>query len=348
MIDGIRNTYEVESLRQFNYFFLISVQSDEGKRCDRLIKGGKISNDDEFSIIDSIDSEENLPYGQQVRRCNYMADIIILNNEEMAEKAKDKKDNYIKNKFDRYINLVQNILPGSEVTDLYPNPDETLMTIAYAQSRRSKCLKRKVGAVISKDSYILSAGFNNIPEGGDECVYDADINGCQRDRIIEDIGIKIKHCPYCGTKISINSNCPTCNKIIKEYRRLCPNCKKEIKMTYTCTECNTDIFASLLTGAGSAQSGKLLDVCRSLHAEENAILSLAKNGTKCPEGSVLYTTTYPCNLCANKIAEIGINKVVYSEPYLHKGTEKLFSKKKIQLIRFEGVKSTAYFRLFNS
>ena len=46
---------------------------------------------------------------------------------------------------------------------------------------------------------------------------------------------------------------------------------------------------------------KMLDYCRALHAEENAIRNVARFGSSIAlRGAVLYTTTYPCNLCANK------------------------------------------------
>jgi len=61
---------------------------------------------------------------------------------------------------------------------------------------------------------------------------------------------------------------------------------------------------------------KLLDYCRALHAEENVIVTLARNGNIIPlERCTLYTTTYPCRMCANKIHNVGIKRVVYLEPY---------------------------------
>ena len=54
---------------------------------------------------------------------------------------------------------------------------------------------------------------------------------------------------------------------------------------------------------------KLLEKCRALHAEENAILNVARFGSAAVlKDATLYTTTYPCNLCANKIAQVGIKK----------------------------------------
>ena len=65
-----------------------------------------------------------------------------------------------------------------------------------------------------------------------------------------------------------------------------------------------------------------------------------------PEGCVLYSTTFPCNLCANKIVTVGIRKVVYAEPYTMEEAKKVFKKDGVELERFQGVKSRAYFRLY--
>jgi len=45
--------------------------------------------------------------------------------------------------------------------------DDYFMKIAVVVSERSTCIKRKVGAVLIKDSYILSTGYNGSPSGLD-------------------------------------------------------------------------------------------------------------------------------------------------------------------------------------
>jgi deoxycytidylate deaminase len=89
---------------------------------------------------------------------------------------------------------------------------------------------------------------------------------------------------------------------------------------------------------------KILDYCRSLHAEESAILSIAMNGSSALKGATLYTSTYPCNLCANKILEVGIEKIYYLEPYPMLEAKKILSG--IKQIPFQGVTYNGYFRLF--
>jgi dCMP deaminase len=50
-----------------------------------------------------------------------------------------------------------------------------------------------------------------------------------------------------------------------------------------------------------------------VHAEANAILNAAKNGTKV-EGSILYVTFPPCSQCASAIIQAGVAKVVCPDP----------------------------------
>ncbi len=61
-------------------------------------------------------------------------------------------------------------------------------------------------------------------------------------------------------------------------------------------------------------SGERQEVCRALHAEQNAIVQAAKYGISV-EGSTLYCTTEPCSLCAKMLINAGIRRVVYREPY---------------------------------
>ena len=47
--------------------------------------------------------------------------------------------------------------------------DEYFMKIANDVSERSTCIKRQVGAVLVKDSHILSTGYNGAPSGFNHC-----------------------------------------------------------------------------------------------------------------------------------------------------------------------------------
>lgn len=69
-----------------------------------------------------------------------------------------------------------------------------------------------------------------------------------------------------------------------------------------CPRCN---------GVASKQ-GVGLDLCLCLHAEENAIIEAGRE--RC-EGGTLYTNLFPCILCAKKIVQAGIMRVVYAMTY---------------------------------
>lgn len=59
-----------------------------------------------------------------------------------------------------------------------------------------------------------------------------------------------------------------------------------------------------------------------LHAEQNAILYAAKNGSKI-EGATLYVTLSPCIACARVIFSMKISRVIFLKSYAHyKGIEK--------------------------
>ena len=92
---------------------------------------------------------------------------------------------------------------------------------------------------------------------------------------------------------------------------------------------------------------KILDRCRALHAEENAIVSLARNGGSSHLGEcVLYTTTYPCRLCANKIVNLGLKRVVYLEPYPDQEAKAILRDAYIEDEFFEGITFKAYSRIY--
>ena len=88
---------------------------------------------------------------------------------------------------------------------------------------------------------------------------------------------------------------------------------------------------------------KVLELCRALHAEETAILQTSESETM---GTTLYTTTFPCFLCAKVIVRSGISKVVYVEPYPVEEAMDLLKESGVDRVKFEGVKARAFYKLF--
>lgn len=61
-------------------------------------------------------------------------------------------------------------------------------------------------------------------------------------------------------------------------------------------------------------SGERHELCRGLHAEQNAIIQAALHGTSVKE-SVIYVTNQPCVICAKMLINAGITEIVIAGQY---------------------------------
>jgi len=61
-------------------------------------------------------------------------------------------------------------------------------------------------------------------------------------------------------------------------------------------------------------SGQRHELCRGIHAEQNAIAQAARNGVSI-EGSTVYCTNQPCILCAKLCINAGITEIVFTGEY---------------------------------
>lgn len=62
-----------------------------------------------------------------------------------------------------------------------PSFDEIYMDLAENLAKRSHCVKAQVGAVLTKDTRIVSLGYNGPPAGTHNCDIDFVDEGCPRD-----------------------------------------------------------------------------------------------------------------------------------------------------------------------
>lgn len=121
-----------------------------------------------------------------------------------------------------------------------PRFDDIFMNLAVDLAKRSHCIKAQVGAVLARDTRIISIGYNGPPAGTHNCDEEFPSVGCPRD------------------------------------------------------------------SKGSCSLA--------LHAEQNAILYAAKNGSAI-EGATIYVTLSPCIACARIIYSMKIARVVYLNSY---------------------------------
>ena len=61
-------------------------------------------------------------------------------------------------------------------------------------------------------------------------------------------------------------------------------------------------------------SGEKHELCRALHAEQNAIIQAATLGQSI-EGASIYITHQPCVICAKMIVNAGIERIIVKEGY---------------------------------
>ena len=61
-------------------------------------------------------------------------------------------------------------------------------------------------------------------------------------------------------------------------------------------------------------SGSRHELCRGIHAEQNAVIQAAKHGIAM-DGATAYCTHQPCVLCAKILLNAGVVEIVYREPY---------------------------------
>ncbi|MDD3395712.1 MAG: cytidine/deoxycytidylate deaminase family protein [Acidaminococcaceae bacterium] len=71
-------------------------------------------------------------------------------------------------------------------------------------------------------------------------------------------------------------------------------------------------------------SGKNHELCRGIHAEQNAVIQAAVHGVSV-EGATLYCTHQPCVVCTKILINAGIKKIIYANPYPDKLAEEMMA-----------------------
>ena len=80
-------------------------------------------------------------------------------------------------------------------------------------------------------------------------------------------------------------------------------------------------------------SGQRHELCRGLHAEQNAIIQAAFHGISIQD-STLYCTTLPCSICLKMLLNAGIQKIVYNEGYADELTKSFLQESAITILKF--------------
>jgi dCMP deaminase len=80
-------------------------------------------------------------------------------------------------------------------------------------------------------------------------------------------------------------------------------------------------------------SGERHELCRGIHAEQNAIIQAAFHGVSI-RGATLFCTNLPCSICAKMIINAGIEQIIYQSGYADAMSTDLFAEAGVSLVRF--------------
>jgi dCMP deaminase len=79
-------------------------------------------------------------------------------------------------------------------------------------------------------------------------------------------------------------------------------------------------------------SGQRHELCRGIHAEQNAIIQAAYHGVSI-KGAALYCTNQPCSICAKMIINAGIVRIVYQDGYADPLAMEMLAEAGVELVK---------------
>jgi dCMP deaminase len=82
------------------------------------------------------------------------------------------------------------------------------------------------------------------------------------------------------------------------------------------------------------ESGQRHELCRGIHAEQNAIIQAAYHGVSVKEAS-LYCTNLPCSICAKMIINAGIRKIYYQSGYADALSHEMLQEAGVEIVKLD-------------
>lgn len=224
-----------------------------------------------------------------------------------------------------------------------PSSEERCMVVAYTAKFNSGCISRQVGAVITNKAHtIRTIGWNDVPYGQVPCSL--------REVPTMAIGLgdvqKVRRFVYSAYEtdsVRKIKDGKTFNQLSRiKYRTLhlgIPQNQLMKGMSYPYC------FKSL---QNEFEGEKNQVHTRSLHAEENAMLQMAKYGGEGLHEGIIYVTASPCELCSKKLYQIGVRKIVYIDEYPGIARENIIASgyHRPRLKQFQGAYGATYFKLY--
>jgi dCMP deaminase len=290
VVDALRHPYEIRYLRErISSFYTVAVSTTDHDRRQRLhslqLTSAEVARLDETEYPDRIAGADNYLdlIKQNIQACLELADVYISNTG-----IDDQSRIELTRQLVRYVSLMQH--PGL----VTPTAVERRMQAALTAKANSGCISRQVGAVVTDEHYSIKAmGWNDVPQGQVPCVLR-----------------NVSHLMQGNFDLDAYS----------EYEKSNATFKGIVLNTYGTESNNESYLGRNLSYCFKSAYNQQTEVknqvhTRSLHAEENAFLQIAKYGGQSIAGGFLFTTASPCELCAKKAFQLGIRKIYYIDPY---------------------------------
>jgi deoxycytidylate deaminase len=329
IIDSLKNEAELSLLRSVykQILLLIGVFAPDHVRRQRL-KTNK-GPEKEIEPIMIRDQGDELSHGQQVRSLFVKSDFFIRNDK--SNKA------YLSKVIKRYVELIFSV--GLHT----PTVAESAMHEASSVASKSACLSRQVGAaIVDETGQLISVGWNDVPKFGGGLYTEDDQNRFDSENNEPDD--QDHRCFRFEGAICHNDSE---KKLIEE--KLITSIRNAGIVDENLPD---EVISFALRGSGIES---LIEFSRSIHAEMEAILSVARDSRHSLEGATLYSTTYPCHNCARHIVASGIREVIYIQPYrkslalkLHHDSisENETDRRRVIFKQYQGVAPNHFERLF--
>jgi cytidine deaminase len=235
----------------------------------------------EAAELIQIDEREARSLGQNVRDAFPMADVFV--------DARSKPG--LVSSIGRFIEL----LFGHPFHT--PTRDEYAMFLAHGAALRSADLGRQVGAAVtSSDGDVLAVGCNDVPRFGGGVYWPEDRDDFRDFRIGQDSSVLFRQ--DLVTQFLIR---------LKESNLLSAQAQAARPEVLTRRLMRIKQFKDSIANS-------IIEFGRSVHAEMVAISAAAHQGISL-SGGLLYSTTFPCHLCARHIVASGLKRLTYIEPY---------------------------------
>jgi dCMP deaminase len=81
-------------------------------------------------------------------------------------------------------------------------------------------------------------------------------------------------------------------------------------------------------------SGERHELCRGIHAEQNAIIQAAFHGVSIRDAA-LYCTNLPCSICAKMIINAGIKLIYYLSGYADTMSEEMLAEAGVGIVKLD-------------